>query len=99
MALGEVPHKKWPILMMFNHIPLSGGGTQCQPFFFLPKNERSFLKANYFKIPLLLLISNHFLIDDVGLFNSIKFWPRLVEKDEPLRLFIQQVNKMSAFEP
>ena len=99
MAMGEVPHKDWPILLMFNHIPLTNGGTQCQPFLFLPRNKIGFLKANYFKIPILLLISNHFLIDDVGLFNSIKFWPRLVEKDEPLKMFIQQVNRMSAFKP
>lgn len=97
MAMGEVAHKHFPILMIFNHVPHSGGGTKCNSFFFLPKEKSFFGEPNYFKLPFLLLIMNHFLVADMDLFNTIRFWPRLIEKDEPLRLFIQQVNQMPCF--
>ena len=95
-SVGEVAHNRFPIRVIFNHTPLPGGRNQCRTFFFLSKTSGP---LNYFKIPFILVILKHFLGGDVKMLNSIKFWPRLTEEDIALKMFIDLVNELGAFDP
>ncbi|GEM_PF-5792628 len=97
MATGYVPHPRFPIKMVFNNTLQLDGTTVCRTFLLMDKGANAPL--DLWKIPLLFVITQHFLMDDIDLFNSIEFRPRLVESDEPLRMFIDGVNKMDCFHP
>ncbi len=97
MSTGEVFHPRFPIKMVFNHTLQADGSTVCRTFFLMNKGAQA--PWDLWKLPLLFIIMQHFLIDDMELFNSIRFWPRLVQCDEPLRLFMDVVNQEEHFHP
>ena len=97
MSTGYVPHPRFPIKMVFNHTLQADGSSVCRTFFLMNKGSNA--PFDLWKVPLMFVIMQHFLIDDMDLFNSIQFWPRLVERDEPLRMFMETVNNGDSFHP
>ena len=96
MSTGDVQHKDYPVLMLFNHVPSVGGSDRCNTFFFLPRKR---MQAHYLKIPYTLIIMKNFLGADVAMLNKIRFWPRLTEEDVGLNMFINTVNRNGYFAP
>jgi phenylpropionate dioxygenase-like ring-hydroxylating dioxygenase large terminal subunit len=98
-AVAEIRHPRFPLLLVFTHRPLADGGTDCQTIVFLPRSSRLRGRANWLKYPLTILLVDHFLGVDVGLFETIRFWPRLTPGDEALGRYIRQVEGLETFDP
>lgn len=90
-----------PILVLFTHRPLSGGRSASQTFFFVPRQRglNRLLRFDAILVSLAKLIIAYILLGDRKIFDTIRFQPHLVEADQPLATFIQQVNNMATFDP
>ncbi|MCA9407938.1 MAG: Rieske (2Fe-2S) protein [Candidatus Omnitrophica bacterium] len=97
MAVGEAIHKNNPVLIIFAHNPQLDGTSACRGFIFLPKLNRLGLKVNYLKLPQVFAALHYILHADHEILNNIEFHPRLVDSDRPIKLFIDQINKMDYF--
>ncbi len=97
MAVGEVKHRKNPVLIIFAHNPCVDRTSVCRGFVFLPKVDRLGLKANYLKLPQVFAALHYILHADHDVLNHIEFHPHLVESDRAIKLFMDQMNHMDYF--
>jgi hypothetical protein len=89
-----------PLLVLFTHRPLEGGGSASRTFLFAPKQRgiKRLVNVNRFLLFMGKIIMGYVLIKDRRLLDELDFRSNLVASDAPLAAFIRQVNRMKIFD-
>jgi nitrite reductase/ring-hydroxylating ferredoxin subunit len=90
-----------PVLVLFTHRPLEGGGSASRTVLFLPRTRgtRSLLGADAVFLAAAKLLMARILVGDRRVLDSIEFQPHFLDADAPLARFVRQVGAMKTFDP
>lgn len=88
------------LYVLFTHRPTPDGRSASRTLLFMPRARglAGALGLHWLRLPATMMMLIYLLRRDRQLLDHLEFRPRLVEPDRPLRLFIDQVNALGAWE-